>query len=112
MGSASASLAVASTTPQSTFVEELSLVKSARAALARRDIDGCLRDVDRYDRTFAAGVFAEEIAVIRIEALARSGGHAQARTLAERFLSGHDSSPYASRVRSVLQAMQDRPVSE
>lgn len=97
---------------QSTFAEELALVKSARAALARGDIAPCIDDVEHYERTFADGAFAEEIAVIRIEALARSGARANARERAERFLNGHASSPYASRVRSVLQAVRDESVSE
>lgn len=85
-----------------TFAEELALTGAARTALGRGDVASCLAAVERYQQEFRSGVFAQEIDVIGIEALAKSGEHQRARTLAARFLSTNAKSPYANRVRSVL----------
>ncbi len=88
----------------STFSAELALTSEARAALERGDVVACLSAVDRYQRTFrSGGVFAQEIDVIRIEALAKSGERERAHASAERFLVTNPTSPYADRVRSVLE---------
>lgn len=85
-----------------TFAEELALTGAARTALGRGDVASCLAAVERYQHEFRSGVFAQEIDVIGIEALAKSGEHERARALATRFLSTNAKSPYANRVRSVL----------
>lgn len=85
------------------FSEELALVSAARAALEDGDPAACLRAVDGYDARFGSGTFAQEMAVMRIEALAASGERARARILAERFLEANVKSPYAGRVRSVIE---------
>ncbi|MDB5216106.1 MAG: hypothetical protein JWO86_4033 [Myxococcaceae bacterium] len=87
----------------STFSAELALTSEARAALERGDVLACLSAVDRYQRTFRSGVFAQEIDVIHIEALAKSGERERAHASAERFLATNPTSPYADRVRSVLE---------
>jgi|GEM_PF-1089325 len=86
----------------SLFHEELALVESARSALARGDSAACLRIVESYDDRFRGGVFADEIAVMRIEALAARGDDERARSLGEAFLRKHPSSAYAERIRSVV----------
>jgi len=98
-GTATSSAAASS---GSSFHEELALVEAARSALARGDTTACLRALDGHDERFREGVFADEIAVMRIEALAARGEHARARTLGERFLAHSPSSTYASRIRSIL----------
>ncbi len=87
----------------STFDEELALLSAARAGLAANDVPASLRAVERYRARFPSGLFAEEIEVIRIEALASSGERASAHALAERFLAANPSSAYAARVRSLAQ---------
>jgi hypothetical protein len=86
-----------------TFSEELALTSEARATLERGDVVSCLSAVDRYQRTFRGGVFSQEIEVIRIEALAKSGARERAHASSERFLDANPTSPYADRVRSVLE---------
>jgi hypothetical protein len=95
--------AEAQATGRGTFSEELALTSAARAALARGDVVSCLSAVDRYQRTFGSGVFAQEIDVIRIEALAKSGERERAHSSAQRFLDTNATSPYADRVRSVFE---------
>lgn len=92
-----------------TFREELALVSAARSALETGDAAGCMRAVARYDERFQAGTFAHEIEVLRIEALAASGERAAARARAERFLATNTESPYAERVRSLLERTANRP---
>ena len=86
----------------STFQEQLALLETARSALARGDTEACLRTTDRYDERFRSGLFSDEIAVMRIEALAARGDHARAQTLGEAFLARNPDSAYASRLRSIL----------
>lgn len=90
-----------------TFAEELALTSAARAALGRGDTEVCLNVVGRYRERFPQGAFAQEIDVIRIEALAKSGARDSAKASAERFLKFNESSPYADRVRSVLSTLHD-----
>ncbi len=92
---------------RSTIDEELGLLSAARAGLAVNDIPASLRAVERYQTRFPSGLFAEEIEVIRIEALANSGERARAFALAERFLAANPSSAYAARVRSLAQRTRD-----
>lgn len=92
---------------RSSFDEELGLLSAARAGLAARDTPASLRAVERYRSRFPSGLFAEEIEVIRIEALADSGERARAHALAERFLAVNPGSAYAVRVRSLAQRTRD-----
>jgi hypothetical protein len=85
------------------FSDELALVSAARAALETGNAPACLRTVERYDERFRSGIFAQEIEVLRIEALAASGETARATTRAERFLATSGRSPYADRVRSLIE---------
>ncbi|AKV00159.1 hypothetical protein AKJ09_06822 [Labilithrix luteola] len=95
-------------TPSSgTFAEELALVSAARSALEGGDVATCLRTLDRYDERFRAGRFRQEIDVIRIEALANSGDRARAEALANRFLTVNAKSPYAYRVRSLVEHLRN-----
>lgn len=87
---------------RTTFREELALVSAARSALEAGDIPACLHAVDGYRDQFGSGTFAQEIEVIRIEARLASGDLPGARASAERFLATNPRSPYADRVRSLL----------
>ncbi len=90
-----------------TFDDELALVSSARAALEAKDVRSCLQSVERYEQRFRSGLFAQEVEVMHIEALALSGERARARAWAERFLTVNPTSPYTKRVRSVIERLQD-----
>jgi len=92
-------------TGRTTFDEELELVSAARSALQRGDVPSCMRSVEAYCERFGAGTFAQEIEVIRIEGMMTAGERTRARAAAETFLASHAASPYADRVRSLLDRM-------
>lgn len=89
---------------QSQISEEIAAIKSARDALASHDATGALSALDRYRRTYPAGLFGVEAQVLRIDALLELGQYAAARELAQRFLAAQPDSPYARHVRSVASA--------
>ncbi|AKU99665.1 hypothetical protein AKJ09_06329 [Labilithrix luteola] len=91
----------------STFDEELALLTAARSGLHSHDIPSCLRAIERYESRFGSGLFAEEMQVIRIDALASSGERAQAHVLAQRFLNTSPTSAYAARVRVLAERTRD-----
>lgn len=91
-----------------TFREELKLVSKARSSLEARDIPACLRAIEQYDARFPSGVFAQEIRVLDIEALAASGERARARAEATHFLAANTDSPYTDRVRTLLLRTEER----
>lgn len=82
--------------------DELALVERARAQLSHGDSAEALRTLETHRTQFPSGMFVQEVAVMRIEALAASGNAEAARTEGARFLERHATSPYAERVRSVL----------
>jgi len=85
------------------FLEELALVERARAALARSRGRECLDATTAYEKRFAkAGLFREEVEVMHVEALAISGERATARARGQRFLATHRDTPYAERIRRVI----------
>ena len=85
------------------FRDELALVERVRTQLSSGDHEACLRSIDQYGARFHGGAFVQEVEVMRIEALAASGDRGRARTFGGKFLSEHPTSPYAGRVRSVLE---------
>ena len=85
------------------FRDELALVERVRTQLSSGDHEACLRSIDRYNARFQHGAFVQEVEVMRIEALASSGDRERARAFGGKFLSDHPTSPYAGRVRSVLE---------
>ncbi|AKU98744.1 hypothetical protein AKJ09_05408 [Labilithrix luteola] len=90
------------------FLEELALVEKARGALAKGHGRECLEATVGYEKRFAkAGLFREEVAVMHVEALALSGDRATARTLGQRLLADHPNTPYADRIRRVLDHSND-----
>jgi outer membrane protein assembly factor BamD (BamD/ComL family) len=84
------------------FHEELTLMESARTALAQDDAAVCIRALDRYERKFPHGMFAEEAPVMRLEALVARGDEEQARSLGTSLLAKNPDGPHASRIRSLL----------
>ncbi len=94
---------------RTTFGDELALVSTARSTFRARDLASCLEAVENYQRRFPSGLFAQEIAVIRIEALAASGEREKAHALAKDFLSSNAKSPYTQRVGSLLDRTASGP---
>jgi hypothetical protein len=80
---------------------EIQLLDSARHALQSNAPATALAELDRYARDFPRGRLSVEAFVVRLDALGRAGRGTEARTLAERYLSAHPTSPHADRIRTL-----------
>jgi hypothetical protein len=97
-------------TPASTVVTpaaepvavQLAALSAIRGALAAHDPARALTLLADFDRRNPSSSLAEEVAVLRIDALVDSGLRAEAETLAEAFLRAHPASVFAERVRTKL----------
>jgi hypothetical protein len=89
----------------STLGRELARVTAARSALAEGEAARSLQMLDAYDAEFPAGAFSVEVAVLRVEALARSGHAEDARRLGNRFLAQHPDGLFARRVAATLRSV-------
>jgi TolA-binding protein len=79
--------------------EEIELFDAARTAARNGQAGQALLLLDEYAKSFPSGRFSLEAAALRIESLAATGKHAQARTLAQRFIARHPKSLLVERVR-------------
>ena len=82
--------------------DDLAELERIRSELAEQHAAQALADLERYDAAHAGGAFADEAAVLRIEALAQLGGGEELQRRAAAFLAKSPSSPYAKRVRSLM----------
>ncbi len=82
---------------------ELTLLTPARQLLAV-DPARALALADEHGRRFQRGVFREERAFLRIEALVRLGRRTAAERDAQAFLRAHPTSPYQPRLQQLLAA--------
>jgi len=80
---------------------EVELLRSARAALASRPREA-FAITQEHREQYPRGVFAQERDALAVEALMRVGEMSTARTLAERFVREHPSSPHAHRFRETM----------
>ncbi len=78
---------------------ELALIAAAQAAIQRADYAEALARLAEHERSFPAGVLAEERTAARVVALCGAGEHDAAQALAGGFLARHPTSPLAPRVR-------------
>ena len=84
---------------------EIAALDEARTALRQGRATEALADLDRYDAAFRTTAnLTLEAAALRIEALFHSGDRTHARALADAFLAKHATSPYAARIRALLNA--------
>jgi hypothetical protein len=81
---------------------EAALLDRARTALGAGDPAAALAALDEHRRGFPRPMLGIEAQVLRIEALARQGNGAQAKSLGEAFLARNPDSPHAARVRSLI----------
>ena len=79
------------------------MLEGARGALAAGDAAGCLSMLNRYAERFPRGSMAPEGTMLRIEALVNAGDRDAARRFADAYLASDPDSPYAARVRSLLE---------
>jgi hypothetical protein len=85
----------------SSIQDQIALIDTAHAAVKRHDTGAALAAVDAYASKYPGGLFAEEAAVIRIEAIDQNGSHARATSLAKAFLAKHPTSPHAKRLERI-----------
>ncbi len=83
---------------------EIAALDQARTALGQGRAADALAALDRYGAEYGKnGGLRVEATVLRIDALLRSGNRARATALANAFLSRNPKSPYAARVRALLE---------
>ena len=92
--------------PVDSFRDELALVERIRRQLSRGEAEACLQSIDAYGKEHREGAFVQEVAAMRVEALAAAGKRDAAGAAGRQFLSQYPTSPYAGRVRSVLDRSQ------
>jgi hypothetical protein len=81
---------------------EIRLIDTAKRQLHRGAPVEAMAVLDDYRTRFPSGALGQEAAVLRIEALERSGQHGSAQALARRFLRNHPSSTYVGRVSRLV----------
>jgi hypothetical protein len=87
----------------STVPTELAMLEQARGALAAGDSARSLSILGRYAERFPRGAMMPEATMLRIEALVKAGDRGAATQFADAFLASDPESPYAARVRSLLE---------
>jgi hypothetical protein len=90
--------------PSGGLAEETAFLERARRTL-KTDPAFALLLVREHGRRFPRGKLGAEKSLIEIEALYRSGSHAEARALAERKLASGAGDLYSERVRALLERM-------
>jgi hypothetical protein len=86
-----------------TLADEVRLLEHAQRALAAGDPVGALKVCDRYRAAFTAGKLAPEETILRVRALLATGARQRAVSLAHAFVSAHPDSPYAARIRAIIE---------
>jgi hypothetical protein len=87
-----------------TLLGELELLKRARSALRSGDGEQALELLDRHARERASNGLDAEATLLRIEALAAVGRHADASALAARFVRDNPNSALGDRAKSFIRA--------
>ncbi len=87
--------------PSNDLGEEMRLIDSARAHVASGAAKQALSVLAAYDRRFPRGALRQEAAVLRVEALEKSGNEKRAAELAKKFVSEHPNSPHVERVQNL-----------
>jgi hypothetical protein len=100
----SAPAPVAPSSSGSDASEESRVVGAARDALRSGNPGAALALLSEAQRRFGGGVLGQEREALSIEALAKSGQRALARTRGEAFLNNYAHSPYAARIRTLIGA--------
>jgi hypothetical protein len=102
--SASVRAAPSASAGQPDLTRDIAALDQARQALRAGHAADALAALDRYDAEFGkSGALRVEASVLRIEATARVGNLSRARALARSFLAHNPKSPYATRVKAVLE---------
>ena len=78
-------------------------------ALVRSAPDAAMSVLDDHGRKYPATPFAEESALLRVEALVARGDRSTAERVAAPYLRGNDTSPIARRMRALLESPNGAP---
>jgi hypothetical protein len=89
--------------------DELVPIRDARLALLRGEPTAALSALRDHARAFPQGVFDEEAAALRVEALVAAGRRDDARREADAFDAAYPHSPYGRRVHRELGAPPPEP---
>lgn len=81
---------------------EFPMLDQARSEIAAGEPARALSTLDDYERRFPSGGLSPEATVLRIEALVAAGDRTAATRAAQSFLQSNPTSPYARRIRSLL----------
>ena len=84
--------------------EQIAWLDRVRSALRARDSQAALGALAEYPRKFPHGEFAQEVTVLKVEALVQAGQLAAARLLAKKFTSSHPESPHVERIERLIGA--------
>lgn len=82
---------------------EVKALETVQQALLGRDPDAALRLLDRYQAQFPHGSLSSEATVLRAQALLANGDRPGAQALVDRYCSAHPDSPYARRLKELVQ---------
>ncbi len=94
----------AASASQPDLTRDIAALDAARQALRAGRAAEALAALDRYDAEFGKnGALRVEASVLRIEATARAGNRDRAQRLARTFLAHNSKSPYAARVKAILE---------
>jgi hypothetical protein len=88
--------------PAASLPEEIAALDRVRSALSAGDTTAALRGLDDYERVLHGTRLTAEAAVLRIDALARSGRAREASGLARRFVEANPGSALAERARTFI----------
>ena len=91
------------------LAEETAAINHIQAALTAGDAAAALKRIDDYERTYPGGLLSVEAEVLRITALSALGSRGEFEWRARRFLKEFPGSPYAGRVRSLLEGRGTAP---
>ncbi|HYQ16926.1 MAG TPA: tetratricopeptide repeat protein [Polyangiaceae bacterium] len=84
--------------------EQIAWLDRARASLRAGDSQGALTQLTEYRKRFPRGEFAQEVTVLKIEALVQDGQMDGARALGKKFLAAHPESPHVERIERLIGA--------
>jgi len=87
----------------SSLGDEVAALDKAKRALSAGDAPGSLAILDGYDHAFPRGALSQEATALRIEALARSGRTAEARTMLAALRAKNPDSPLLDKLTRLVQ---------
>jgi hypothetical protein len=82
--------------------EQIAWLDRAREAVRGGDSHAALSELAQYRVKFPRGEFAQEVTVLKIEALVQDGQMAAARSLGKKFFTSHPESPHVERIERLI----------